>query len=596
MITWRYFIKTGIALLLVPLAAVHAADAPKPGRPNVLFLMADDWSSPHAGVLGDPVVKTPTFDRVAREGVLFHNAYVSSPSCTPSRLAVATGQWHWRLEDGANLGGSLREGVPVYPELMQAAGYQIGFARKGAAPSDYKYTHRDPFGPRFKTFEEFVAQRKAGTPFCFWYGAGEPHRPYRYEEGRKDGMDPAKVKLPACLPDNETSRNDFCDYLHRVQQYDSDCARMLALLEKSGELENTIVVMSGDNGLPFPRCKATLYDTGTHVPLAIRWGAKARGGRTIQDFVSLTDLAPTFLEACGLPVPKDMTGRSLMPLLISNRDGQIDPQRDHVLTGMERHVYPYPSRAIRTADFLYIRNFNPANWPTGAQEGRPEPVDFAKTPWPTGPGAFSHNVDPSPSKQWMLVNPGPLNAQAFGPRPEEELYDLKRDPDQLRNVAADPAHAETRRRLAEQLARELRGSGDPRVAGAREARGISGWTVHVSRDLLAEEPGAMALAFNLLNPQLEEIVGVLPPQAVEELRKVPLYFSPEYPGATPAAEFHPDAGWLRDNGRDPEMAKGIEFTNIRIFEREVNRMPNFVLHELAHPLFIRRLALLRSPW
>jgi arylsulfatase A-like enzyme len=187
--------------------------------------MADDWSSPHAGVLGDPVVKTPTFDRVAHEGVLFRNAYVSSPSCTPSRLAIATGQWHRRLKDGANLGGSIPENVPVYPELLQAAGYQIRFSRKGAGPKDYKFTDRDPFGPKFESFEKFAAQRKAGVPFCFWYGAGEPHRPYRYEEGRKDGMDAAKAKLPACLPDNGATRNDFCDYLHRVQRFDTGCAR-----------------------------------------------------------------------------------------------------------------------------------------------------------------------------------------------------------------------------------------------------------------------------------------------------------------------------------------------------------------------------------
>ena len=166
------------ATVLAALPASSYASAME--KPNILFLMGDDWSAPHAGILGDPVVKTPAFDRIAREGVLFRNAFVSSPSCTPSRLAIATGQWHWRLEDGKNLGGALREGVPVYPEMLQAAGYQIGFAHKGAAPSDYRYTDRDPFGPRFKTFEEFLAQRKAGTPFCFWHGPSDTHRPYRY--------------------------------------------------------------------------------------------------------------------------------------------------------------------------------------------------------------------------------------------------------------------------------------------------------------------------------------------------------------------------------------------------------------------------------
>ena len=371
-------------------------------RPNILFLMADDWSSPHAGALGDPVVKTPAFDRVAREGVLFQNAFASAPSCTPSRLALATGQWHWRLKDGANLGGSLSAGVPAYPELLQAAGYVIGFARKGAEPSGHKFTHRDPFGPRFKTFEEFIDQRKGGEPFCFWYGAGEPHRPYRFGEGAQAGLDPAHLKLPDCLPDNETTRRDFADYLHRIERYDSDCARMLASLETSGELENTIVVMSGDNGMPFPRCKATLYDTGTHVPLAIRWGRMIKAGRTITDFVSLTDLAPTFLDAAGLPVPKQMTGRSLSPILRSPKSGQVDPNRTSVLTGMERHVFPQPARAIRTAEFLYIDNFDLKSWPR-IETSEPYPrIDYARGEWVAAARAFPLNIEPSPSLEFML--------------------------------------------------------------------------------------------------------------------------------------------------------------------------------------------------
>jgi arylsulfatase A-like enzyme len=469
-----------IPLLLAPLVALCAAEIPKSqGRPNILFLMADDWSSPYAGVLGDPVVKTPTFDRVAREGVLFHNAFVSAPSCTPSRLAIATGQWHWRLKEGVSLSGSIREGVPVYPEMLQAAGYQIGHARKGAEPSDHEFTHRDPFGPKFKSFEEFFAQRKAGEPFCFWYGAGEPHRPYRFGEGRKDGMDPAKVKLPACLPDTETTRNDFCDYLHRIQLYDTFCAQILALLEKSGDLENTIIVMSGDNGLPFPRCKATLYDTGTHVPLAIRWGAKVKGGRSVSDLVSLTDLAPTFLEAAGLKAPAEMTGRSLMPILKSEKSGRLDANRTAVFTGMERHVFTQPCRAIRTAEFLYIRNFELEKWPTLEKSEPFPPIDYGNGEWLTGGSAFPLNLEQSPTLQFMFAHRDDAGVKRFftlacSPRFEAELFDLKADPDQLRNVAADPKYAATRKRLEEQLMTELRNSGDPRASITHEIREDSG--------------------------------------------------------------------------------------------------------------------------
>jgi arylsulfatase A-like enzyme len=226
--------------------AISAWGDPADGapRPNVLVLMADDWSWPHAGALGDPVVKTPTFDRLAREGVLFEHAFVSSPSRTPSRFSVASGQHHWRLQSGQNPGGSLPEGTPVYPELLQEAGYRAGFTRTGAQPSEPSQTGRDPFGARFDSFAEFLTGGEAGKPFCFWYGAGEPHRPYLAGTGVKEGLDPARVVVPAGLPDNETTRRDLCDYLERVQRFDRDAGRILDLLEKAGELENTIVVMT----------------------------------------------------------------------------------------------------------------------------------------------------------------------------------------------------------------------------------------------------------------------------------------------------------------------------------------------------------------
>jgi N-sulfoglucosamine sulfohydrolase len=448
--------------------SAKAADPAKRSmRPNILFLMADDWSWPHAGAYGDPAVKTPTFDRIAREGVLFSNAHVSSPSCTPSRMSIVTGQWHWRLRDAANLGGSLDADVKVYPELLQDAGYLIGLSRKGAGPSKHQYTKRDPFGPRFKTFEDFIAERKNNQSFCYWDGAGEPHRPYLYGEAAKADMDLTRIKLPECLPDNETTRNDFADYLHRVQLYDKLSGRIIAQLEKAGELENTIVVMAGDNGMPFPRCKATLYDTGTHVPLAIRWGAKIKGGRTVEDFVSLTDLAPTFLEATGLKPSADMTGRSLVAILESGKSGQVDPTRQFVLAGMDRHVFANPSRAIRTSDYLYILNYTPAKWPTGRGKGAPPVYDFTKRHWPSGAEAFSFNIDPSPTKQYMLLHRDDaqlrtLNGLAFGPRPTEELYDLRKDPQQLKNVAAEPQYSDIMKQLRAKLEAELFKSDDPR--------------------------------------------------------------------------------------------------------------------------------------
>ena len=457
-----------VLIIIFTCGASLADDIESARRPNILVLMGDDWSAPHASCLGDTVVKTPTFDRIAREGVLFENAFVSAPSCTPSRLAIATGQYHWRLNEGMNLGGSIREGVPVYPELLQAEGYKIGFARKGTAPSKYEFTGRDPFGPRYQSFEQFYAEREKNEPFCFWYGAGEPHRPYIQGSGVESGMRLDDVQVPACLPDNETVRGDMCDYYLMIQKFDQFAAEMLALLEANDELEDTIIVMSGDNGLPFPRCKSTLYDTGTHVPLAIRWGDNITTGRTIGDFVSLCDLAPTFLEAAGLTPPSEMTGRSLAPLLTSTQSGRIDPTRDYALTAIERHVFPNPCRAIRTDDYLYIRNFEPQTWRTGRGDGPPPTYDFTIRHWPSGVEAFSFNIDPSPSKQFLQLNEDDPNVApycdlAFGVRAEVELFDLRSDPDQLHNVADDPAYGEIRNELRDRLESLLHESGDFRA-------------------------------------------------------------------------------------------------------------------------------------
>ena len=434
---------------LLPLFAL-ASCASAVERPNIVVLMADDWSWPHAGALGDKTVKTPAFDRMVREGVLFERAFVSSPSCTPSRMAIATGQWHWRLGEARNLGGSLAKEVPTYVDLLAKAGYHTGFSRKGASPSKHTYRGTDPFGTRFKNFEAFLAERKKDTPFCFWYGSGAPHRPYVLNSGQATGLKSERIVLPPGLPDHPMVRNDLLDYYAAVQLFDREATVILAQLEKEGELENTLIVMSGDNGMPFPRAKATLYDTGTRVPLVVRWGKLVKAGRAVSDFVSLCDLAPTFLEAAGIHSPKEMTGRSLFPHLKSERSGQIDATWDHVLTGMSRHCFPYPRQALRTDRYLYVRNKNPEKWMTGRRQGSPQTFDFSRRHWPKGAEAFCFNVDPSPAKQYMLTHPNdPLVracwAQAFGPYPREELYDLKNDPGQLHNLVQEPNRAKALR-------------------------------------------------------------------------------------------------------------------------------------------------------
>ena len=445
----------------------------KAPRPNILFCIADDWGWPHAGAYGDMVVKTPVFDRLVEEGVVFEYAYVSSPSCTPCRNSILTGQYHWRLKEGANLWSTLDVNIPVYPLLLEEAGYHVGFWRKSWGPGNLKrggYVDTHPAGKEYpKGFKQFLDARQGDQPFCFWLGSNDPHRGYVKGSGRKAGIDVNKIKVPEFYPDVEEIRSDIADYYFEVQRFDSDCGKAIKLLEEIGELDNTIIVMTGDNGMPFPRCKCNLYDMGVRMPMAIRWGAKVCGNRRVSDFMSLVDLCPTFLEVAGVDVPEEVTGRSLLPVLLSKRQGRVDAKRDHIIFGRERHTPAqanpstdgYPCRGIRTDEYLYIRNFKPNRWPAGVPEGATHPI-----------GVFS-DVDDGPTKSYLIDNREDEAVKryydlSFAKRSGEELYDIAKDRDQINNVADDPEYAKVKAKLAAMLTAELKKTADPRVVGGGE--------------------------------------------------------------------------------------------------------------------------------
>ena len=504
--------------LLTPASFLSAAET----RPNIVFAFADDWgkyASAYAelepGGISD-LVSTPHFDRVASEGVLFRNAFVNAPSCTPCRSSLLSGQFFWRTGRGAILQGARWDlAIPSYPLLLRDAGYHIGHTYKVWSPGSpanapygaakYAYNRR---GSRFNgfsqrvsaaqdiaagkqalleevrgNFQDFLTARTAGQPFCYWFGPTNCHRKWIAGSGKKLwGIDPDGLqgKLPEFLPDVPVVREDVADYLGEVQAFDAGLGVLLAELERIGELDNTLVVVSGDHGIPgFPRGKCNLYDFGTAVPLAIRWPKKIPAGRVLEDFVCLPDLAPTFLEAGETQVPDAMTGRSLLGLLATTQSGLVDATRDHVVMGRERHVakartdlLPYPQRAIRTQDFLYIRNFKPSRWPMGTAAGYGAPDG----PLPKHDqlvnntfGAFG-DLDASPTKAFVIEHRKDTGGQtyfdlAFGLRPEEELFDLKNDPDQIHNVAQDPAYQKQRQALSERLMQILKTTGDPRTAG-----------------------------------------------------------------------------------------------------------------------------------
>lgn len=451
-------------------------------RPNILFAIADDMSFPHAGAYGDKAVRTPNFDRVAREGVLFSNSFSNCPSCTPSRSAILTGRPMWQLEEAGVLYGSLPKKLSLYTDLLAAAGYHVGFTGKGWSPGDWRAGGRTthPNGQEFNSrlfretlpagidkrdyaanFSDFLSQRPDGAPFCFWFGCTEPHRVYEKGIGRKSGKRLEDVRVPPFLPDTEEIRSDLLDYYFEVEWFDRQLGGILARIEKAGELDRTMVVVTSDNGMPFPRAKVNLYDWGVHMPLAIRWGDRlAKPGRIAREMVSHIDFAPTFLQAAGVAPPVSMEGRSLLPLLYSSAP---DRSRDAVYSALERHTMcrpegaTYPCRAIRTRDYLYIRNFAPDRWPTGG-----EFLSSNKT---------THgDVDACPSKTYMLSDQAradhpDLYGLAFGQRPPEELYDVATDPGQIRNVASDAAYRRSRESLSRRLDAYLKQTGDPRIAG-----------------------------------------------------------------------------------------------------------------------------------
>jgi N-sulfoglucosamine sulfohydrolase len=509
-----------VAFALSPTHLLSAAD-----RPHVVMAFADDWgkyASAYArldpGGIND-VVSTPHFDRVAGEGVLFTRAFVSAPSCTPCRSSLLSGQHFWRCGRGSILQGAVWDlSIPSYPLLLEESGYRIGHTYKvwsPGTPADSPHGGAARAfvsgGRNFNRFSQFAmgdpdhqtAKAKllaevrhnvrsfldsdddgsldSDQPFCYWFGPTNVHRKWIAGSGKtlwKIDPDDLKGKLPPFLPDVPVVREDFADYLGEVQAFDAGLGVIIDELKRIGVYENTILVVSGDHGMPgVSRGKCNLYDFGTQVPLAIRWPAGiAQPGRVVDDFVSLPDLAPTFLEAAGVEIPSTMIARSLVDVLSSPRSGQVDPQRDAVFTGRERHVaaartgnLPYPQRALRTNQHLYIINFKPERWPMGTGPG----LDVSLADMPAYEQlrentfvAFG-DLDASPTKAWVVSNKDedPESFEyAVGRRPEYELYDIQRDPHCMHNLAGDADFADLRQRLHGRLIDELTSTGDPRVS------------------------------------------------------------------------------------------------------------------------------------
>lgn len=453
--------KLDAALGLLAVFLAWCAHAEAAEQPHILILMADNWAWAHAGAYGDKVVQTPVFDSLAREGVLFRHAFCSVPSCAPARAVFLTGQAAHRLEGGANLHGVLPARFPVFTDLLETAGYQVGFSGKGWGPGSFQESgrKRNPAGDRFPSFEAFLQQRDADRPFCYWHSSREPHAPWTVGEEFRANLPLNQIRVPGHLPDHPVVREDIRNYYAEVQSFDAECGAILQRLRAAKLEDNTLVMIVGDNGWQLPRGLAHVYDWGTRVPLAIRWPGVTKSGLVAEEFVCFEDIAPSLLELAGLSPHPEMTGKSFLPLL----KGVSEPNRDRVFLERERHAnvrrgdLTYPCRAMRTKGFLYVWNLHPERWPSG------DPQAY----WAVG--AYG-DVDWSPTKDLLTNSDRAAELDqffelGFGLRPAEELYDLRDDPDQTRSVHADPRYAATLESMRGEVKDWMQRTGDPRTLG-----------------------------------------------------------------------------------------------------------------------------------
>jgi arylsulfatase A-like enzyme len=429
-------------------------------KPNIVVLFTEDWN--WGTVWDDPAVETPALDQLAADGVSFNRAFCSSPSCSPARSAILSGQHFYRTGESSVLWGGYPDDLASYPELMAEAGYAVGRQGKGYGPGP----NEDKAGPSVGSLSDLI-EDSGDDPFCFWEGTFAAHRDFP----DATDIDPAEVNVPPYLPDSDAVREDIADYYAHVQNIDHHVAELKSTLADADELENTIFIVTGDHGFAFPRGKANLYDSGTRVPFVVHWPAAIDDGREQTEFINYPDVGPTLLEAGGAEMPEEMTGESFLDLLVS---GSSSSPREEVIVGYERHVpgqeepycgTGYPMRAIRTDDYLYAHNFKPDRWPNGT----PNQQEACAT------GRWIASVDNGPTKLFMAANKdrddmeanergdsiADLYDLAFAKRPQDELYVLEDDPHQMDNVAAE--NPDIVEELRERLMDELEATDDPRV-------------------------------------------------------------------------------------------------------------------------------------
>ena len=439
------------------------------GKPNIIFAISDDQGYPYASAYGTRFVSTPGFDRIAAEGLLFNNVYCAVPQCSPNRASILTGRYLWQNREAGTHASLFPADLRIFTDILIEGGYEMGSTGKTWAPGlvdtvnrlknktlTGKYYNTDNESEYWKEFQKFLKEKDPGKPFFFWFGTSDPHRPFEKGSGLASGKRLEDVDVPPYLPDTEIVRSDFLDYAVKIERFDSNLVNIIKILEEIGELDNTLIIVTSDNGMPFPRAKGNAYDAGVHVPMALRWGDRIPAGRVLDDLISHIDLAPTLVEIAGLQPYAEMEGRSFMDLILDQGSGNGKPFRESLFYGRERATSArpdnvgYPARTIRTQQYQLVWNMKPDRYPAGDRLSENEAVAVLQE--------MIRLKEDNPKGMKMYED-------AFGLRPEFELYDMKSDPWALVNLAGEPEYREVFDSLFNSLADQLRKNGDPRMFG-----------------------------------------------------------------------------------------------------------------------------------
>jgi N-sulfoglucosamine sulfohydrolase len=438
-VTWSRFFSVVAFLIGFARASIVGAQANSSAPPNILVLIADDLGWRDTGVYGNPYVGTPNIDRLARSGMKITYAFGTSPQCSPSRISILSGKYSHatRTED---LHTPLPDGVQLLPSYLQTRGYFTGMMAK---------THLGPNGEHQfqwyspKTAEVFPAflDTVGARLFFLWVAFHDPHRPYR-SGAIPHPHSPSRVAVTPYLADTPETRADIALYYDATARMDGQIGEIMAELDRRKLRQKTLVIFLSDNGAPFPREKGTLYDSGTRTPFIFSWSGVIRPGTVYnRGLLSTVDLTPTLLEVAGAAAPDTLQGESFLPLLTRS---DTTAGRTYVFSERNWHDCDEHQRAVRTMRFKLIR--------TDA---------YTELPLCT---AADLGASPSFLALRALGRAGhltPAQARLFeAPRARLELYDLQKDPWEIRNIADDPRYAEEVRKLAGVLEQWIEHSDD----------------------------------------------------------------------------------------------------------------------------------------